>query len=216
MQSCQCLLFQDGLFHVEDLAAQWSAKILDVKPGHRVLDVCAAPGGKSFSLAEYAENRGEVCAFDLYDSRVGLISSGADRLGLDSVIAKQADATVFNQALGEFDRVLCDVPCSGFGIMRRKPDIKYKDKEDLSKLSQLQLDIISTASKYLKSGGKLVYSTCTLRKEENIDVVERFLQGHPDFKPFVCNISDTKYWHKTFLPQKDLTDGFFAAVLIKE
>lgn len=209
-------LYKQGLFHVEDLAAQWAVKALDTQKGHRVLDMCAAPGGKTFSAAEYMENTGEVLAFDIYESRVGLIKSGAARLGLNNITAITADSTVYDQTLGEFDRVLCDVPCSGIGIIRRKPDIKYKEVEDFSQLQDIQFKLLCTAAKYLKKGGRLVYSTCTLRRNENADLVQKFLEENKEFSPKITEICGERSWHKTFLPQRDGTDGFFIAVLTKE
>lgn len=209
-------LYAEGLFHVEDLAAQWAVKSLCPKSGERVLDMCSAPGGKAFSAAEYMGDKGEIKAFDLYENRVGLIQSGAERLGISIISASSGDSSVFNESLGEFDAVLCDVPCSGIGIIRRKPDIKYKSVSDFGSLPELQYSILSNGARYLKKGGRLVYSTCTLRKEENGEVAARFLKEHPEFKPLKVDIGGEKLSEKTFLPQNDETDGFYVAVFIKE
>ncbi len=209
-------LFTEGFFHVEDMAAQWAVKVLAPKAGQRVLDLCAAPGGKAFSAAEYMENKGEILAFDLYENRANLIRNGAERLGLSIVRANAADSTVHNSELGQFDRVLCDVPCSGLGIIRRKPDIKYKSAEDFADLPDLQYALLENGAKYLKKGGRLVYSTCTLRPAENENIVARFLAEHPEFSPLELDIAGERASARTFWPQSDKTDGFFVAVFVKE
>ena len=209
-------LFEEGLFHVEDLAAQWAVKALDLQAGQRLLDMCSAPGGKAFSAAQHMENRGEIIACDLYENRVNLINGGAKRLGINIISAKVMDSTLHSPELGEFDRVLCDVPCSGLGIIRRKPDIKYKSADEFAELPRIQLAILQNGAKYLKKGGRLVYSTCTLRKEENRDVVDAFLAANPDFRLLPCFIAGESGGEKTFLPEIDGSDGFYVAVLIKE
>ncbi len=197
-------LYKKGFFHVQDISSQKAAALLCPQKGERVLDMCAAPGGKTFTIAELLENDGEVVSCDMYDHRVGLIAEGAKRLGLSIVKPTVADATVYNSDLGLFDAILCDVPCSGLGIIRRKPDIKYKKTEDFSALQSIQSKILKNAVNYLKQDGRIVYSTCTLRKEENEEIVNNFLSSHPDFK--------LQYIH-TYLPHKDGTDGFFTALL---
>ncbi len=197
-------LYKNGLFHVQDLSSQKCAKLLDTQKGERVLDICAAPGGKSFTLALLMENAGEIISCDLYENRTNLIAKGAERLGIDIIKTRVADATLYNKEMGEFDAVLCDVPCSGLGIIRRKPDIKYKTVVDFSELEKIQREILENAAKYVKNGGRIVYSTCTLRKNENEKQVEAFLEKHPEFK--------LKFMH-TFMPHTDGTDGFFTALL---
>lgn len=199
-------LYKNGFFYVQDLSSQKCAKLLGAKKGERVLDMCASPGGKSFTSALLMENEGEIVSCDLYDGRTNLITKGAERLGIDIIKTRVADATVYNKEIGEFDAVLCDVPCSGLGIIRRKPDIKYKPVVDFSELESIQSKILENAVKYLKSGGRIVYSTCTLRKEENEKQVEHFLGNHPEFK--------LEFMH-TFMPHTDGTDGFFTALLSK-
>lgn len=197
-------LYKNGLFFVQDLASQKTVSILNPKPNERMLDLCAAPGGKTFSAAINMQNKGEIVSCDLYSQRVSLIEKSAKRLDLDIVKATLNDATVFNENLGLFDCVLCDVPCSGFGIIRRKPDIKYKDFNEFDSLIEIQLKILKTAVKYLKPGGRILYSTCTLRKKENENVVNSFLLEYNEFHK--------KYEH-TFLPHIDKTDGFYCALL---
>ena len=199
-------LFNDGLFHVQDSASQKVVSILNPATDNRVLDMCAAPGGKSFSMAILMQNKGEIISCDLYEHKCKLIESGAKRLGLDIINTQALDATVFDKTLGQFDCVLCDVPCSGLGIIGRKPEIKYKDFNEFDNLPEIQYKILSNAKNYLKSGGKLMYSTCTLRKAENDDIVSKFLTENSDFS--------LEYSH-TFMPHKDNTDGFYCALLIK-
>lgn len=200
--------FREGLFHVQDISSQLCAAALDPRPGMAVLDLCAAPGGKTFTLAELMEDRGRVVARDLYPHRVKLVEEGAARLGLRSVTAQVRDALEPDpSARGEFDRVLCDVVCSGFGTLRRKPEIRYKPLDSLDGLPEIQYNILGNASHYLKPGGRLVYSTCTLSLEENDRVVERFLRERPEFFA-PCP-------PKTYIHGRDGLDcdGFFVAVL---
>jgi len=202
--------FAEGLFHVQDLASQLCVEALDCREDTHLLDVCAAPGGKSFTAAQTAQ---KVTSCDLHPRRVGLIEKGAARLGLDNVAATVRDAAVPDADLGMFDRILCDVPCSGFGVLRRKPEIKYKERE--SGLPALQLAILENASRHLAPGGRLIYSTCTVLREENEQVVEAFLAKHPDFTlvPVLParGIHDTMH---TFLPDDRFDcDGFFTAAL---
>ncbi len=199
-------LYNDGLFFVQDSASQTAVTVLSPKPNERMLDMCSAPGGKAFSSAILMENKGEIIACDLYPHKTDLIKKSANRLGLNIIKPKVCDATVYNADLGEFDCILCDVPCSGLGIIRRKPEIKYKDFAECENLSQIQYEILNNAKKYLKKSGRLLYSTCTLRKAENEKIVERFLKENPDFS--------LKYMH-TFMPFTDGTDGFFAALLVR-
>jgi len=197
-------LYKKGLFHVQDSASQKAVAVLALKGGERVLDTCSAPGGKSFTMAEIMENSGEIISCDMYEHKLKLISDSAERLGLDIIKPTLNDATRFNPNLGQFDAILCDVPCSGFGVIRRKPEIKYKPQEDFSSLQKIQQDILCCAVKYLKKGGRILYSTCTLRKGENEDNVTAFLSSHSDFE---------KVYEHTFMPHTDNTDGFYCALL---
>ncbi len=203
--------FREGLFHVQDLSSQLCAAALAPEPGMAVLDLCAAPGGKTFTVAELLEDRGRVLARDLHPHRVKLVEEGAARLGLASVAAETGDALCRDPALeGKFDRVLCDVVCSGFGTLRRKPEIRYKPLDSLDGLPEVQYNILENASHYLKRGGRLVYSTCTLSPAENEEVVARFLGSHPEFSAPVPA--------KTYIHGREGLDcdGFFVAVLEKE
>ncbi|MCH5170847.1 MAG: 16S rRNA (cytosine(967)-C(5))-methyltransferase RsmB [Oscillospiraceae bacterium] len=201
--------YNDGLFHVQDLASQLCINALDPKPQETVLDLCAAPGGKSFTIAEKMQNKGKIYSFDLYEHRLSLINSGAERLGIDIINTSVRDASVTYSDIPKADKILCDVPCSGLGVIRRKPEIKYKDLAFIDKLTDLQYNIIYSASSYLKKGGRLVYSTCSLNKDENEKVCERFLSSHNDFKLL-------NGFPVTLMPHKDKTDGFFFAAFTKE
>jgi len=193
--------YEDGLFHVQDAAAQLCCLALDPQPGDTVLDLCAAPGGKSFTCAELMQNQGQVIALDLHAHRVRLIEQGAARLGLSCIEARQGDARSLPE--GErADRVLCDVPCSGLGTLRKKPDIREKMRAELDKLPEMQYAILCGGMRRLKPGGVLVYATCTLNPAENEGVCNRFLVEHPNFRaePF-----------RTLMPHIHGTDGFFIA-----
>ena len=211
--------YKEGLFHAQDLASQICCKALEAKPGDTVFDMCSAPGGKTFTIAETMENKGVVRAFDVYQSRVELIKSGANRLGLENVFSYLSDASIFNENYGFADKILCDVPCSGLGIIRRKPEIRFKSRNDIDNLPELQYRILCNSVKYLKDGGRIVYSTCTLNPKENSEVCDRFLSEHPEFSaveimPEIPRYSaDDKYL--TLMPHLHSTDGFFVAAFIK-
>ena len=208
--------FEKGWFHVQDTASQLCAMALGAEPDMTVLDMCAAPGGKTFTIAEYMNGTGMIYAFDLIDQRAGLIEKGAERLGLNNVTAQAGDASVYNDALPKADRVLCDVPCSGFGVIRRKPEIRYKDEKELAGLPEIQGAILRNAARYVKPEGVLVYSTCTVFREENEQVVEEFLLEHPEFEPVPVlpelheKLSGSMV---TLMPSIAGSDGFFMAKL---
>lgn len=196
--------FSDGLFFVQDEASQLCVKALDAKEGMRVLDACACPGSKSFGAAIDMNNAGEVISCDLHRNKLSLVESGAARLGISILTTEERDARNAKEAwLGTFDRVLCDVPCSGFGVFAKKPELRYKDPAASAALPDIQLAILKNASAYLKVGGKLVYSTCTLLPEENEENVSRFLAENNGFK---------LQEQRTLYPDTDGTDGFFYAV----
>ncbi|MBR3630448.1 MAG: 16S rRNA (cytosine(967)-C(5))-methyltransferase RsmB [Oscillospiraceae bacterium] len=208
--------FRKGFFHVQDTASQLCCAILDPQPGETVLDVCAAPGGKSFTLAERMQDQGTLFACDLHAHRVKLIEEGAVRLGIHCIRAAVQDASVRSDALPQADRVLCDVPCSGLGVLRRKPEIRYKPLDSFARLPEVQYRILENASGYLKSGGTLVYSTCTVSKDENEAVVQRFLQAHPEFHPVPLKEFGFPDGWATFSSAFGNCDGFFAARMRKE
>ncbi len=206
--------YKSGLVHVQDLSSQMCCAALEPKPGDVVLDICSAPGGKTFTIAELMENKGEVHAFDLHENRVRLIRNGANRLGLTIVKARTNDGKTFNEKMPLADKVLCDVPCSGLGVIRRKPEIKYKNPEDFERLPEIQYEILKTSSQYVKVGGVLVYSTCTCSRAENDDVIERFLTDNDNFEPCAIGRAIKGFEDKTNLtitPEKFGSDGFFIA-----
>ena len=197
--------FGEGLFFVQDEASQLCVKALDAKPGMRVLDACACPGSKSFGAAIDMQNKGEVISCDLHKNKLSLVESGAARLGITILTTKERDARNTNEEwLGQFDRVLCDVPCSGFGVFAKKPELRYKDPKASEALPNIQFAILNSASQYVKIGGKMVFSTCTLLPQENEENVARFLAQNNSFK-----LKE----QRTLYPDTDGTDGFFYAVL---
>ena len=206
--------FSDGLFFVQDRASAICATILDSKEGETVIDVCAAPGGKSFSAAINSLDRSEIHSFDIHESKLSLISSGAERLGLKSVKVAARDALYPDEALlGRADKVICDAPCSGLGVMGKKPDLRYKDIDSIEALPTLQYDILSASAKYLKKGGVIIYSTCTLNPEENECVAKKFVEENPNFalEPFAIGDLKAECGYLTLLPNINHTDGFFMA-----
>ncbi len=213
-------VFKEGFFHVQDLASQYCCMALAPRPGERLLDCCAAPGGKSFTLAEHMEDQGELIAMDLYESKARLIRDGARRLGLNCIGVVSADASDPQLDLGDFDKILCDVPCSGLGIIRRKPEIRYKNVAILDNLTEMQYRILCNNAIRLRPGGRLVYSTCTLNPAENEKIVERFLAEHPDFMPVeilpqLARRAGEAAHHITLFPHVHHTDGFFIAAVTK-
>ncbi|MBQ6885848.1 MAG: 16S rRNA (cytosine(967)-C(5))-methyltransferase RsmB [Clostridia bacterium] len=198
--------YLNGLFHVQDISSQTVVSVLAPQPNENVLDICAAPGGKTFTMAQYMKNSGKITACDLYEKRVGLIQKGANRLGITNIKVMQNDATAINNTFENFDAILCDVPCSGLGVIRRKPEIKYKDITEYKDITLIQSKILENSAKYLKQNGRILYSTCTLRKCENEDIIQRFLDKHPQY--------ELKY-QRTFMPHIDGSDGFYCALLQK-
>lgn len=205
--------YADGLFHVQDTASQLCCKALGACDGDTVIDICAAPGGKSFTLSEMMNNSGRVISCDIYLQRLKLISDGAERLGLTDIETVENDGSKYNSNLPSANKILCDVPCSGLGVIRKKPEIRFKKSEEVDKLFDLQYSILCISSRYLKIGGKLVYSTCSLNPEENERVIEKFLSEHTEFKsvrvlPEVKRYDgDTDYL--TLMPHIHGCDGFF-------
>lgn len=202
--------------HIQDLASQLCCLALDPQSGETVLDVCAAPGGKTFTAAELMQDQGRVYAYDLHENRVGLIRKGAEKLKLSCITAQTGDARKTEKP--QADRVLCDVPCSGFGVIRRKPEIRYKSLEEAAGLPEIQFQILEASAKAVKAGGVLVYSTCTVLKRENEDVVRRFLAAHPEFTPEIPwqDIPALAGFGKemtTLFPAMLGSDGFFIAKL---
>ena len=212
--------FQEGLFYVQDPASRLAIRAADPKPGMRVLDCCAAPGGKSFAAAIAMENRGEVISCDLHPHKKKLIQAGAGRLGLDIVTPMTADGKLFRpQWENAFDLVLVDAPCSGLGVIRKKPDIRYKDPEPLGELPAIQSAILANAARYVRPGGTLVYSTCTLLCRENEEVVRGFVVNHLDYKAEAFTlpgpVGEAGEGMVTLWPHRHGTDGFFICKMRK-
>lgn len=209
--------YKNGLFHVQDAASQLCCKALGVQENETVIDICAAPGGKSFTLAENMKNTGRIISCDIYEHRLTLISDGAERLGLTNIETVRNDGNVFNPDFPLADKILCDVPCSGLGVIRKKPEIRFKKSEEVDKLQDLQYSIMCISSRYLKIGGVMVYSTCSLNPNENEKIVEKFLTEHDNFEGVrvLSDISrygvDTDYL--TLMPHIHGCDGFFISAV---
>ena len=217
--------FRDGLFFVQNEAAQIASIIADPQEGTDILDCCAAPGGKSTHMAELTDDKARILSLDINESRLDLIKDNYRRLGISSVDTMCADSTDLRSALGQmrFDLVLCDVPCSGLGLMARKPDIRLTISYDrISELLPRQRLILQNASAYVRPGGVLCYCTCTLNRAENEETIQEFLKDHADFvaSDITCNLPSTlimdenreKDAHNgmlTLYPDIDGCDGFF-------
>lgn len=213
--------YRDGLFYIQDLSSQLCARMLGAKPGDTVLDICAAPGSKSFTAAQYMENRGAIHSFDLYEHKCRLIEQGAKRLGISIVQAAIRDGAEDTRELPMADRILCDVPCSGLGIVRRKPEIRFRSEESVDELPELQYRILCNATRFLKPGGTLIYSTCTTNKKENEAVVKRFLKENNwavplQFTPLSDTIDIIENFMAVLLPHRTGSDGFFFAALTRK
>lgn len=211
--------FDEGHFFVQDRASAVSSMALSPIKNGVTVDVCSAPGGKSFAAAILSGDSGRIYSFDLHESKLSLIESGAERLGLSSISVSERDALCPDEKLlGKADRVICDVPCSGLGVLGKKPDLRYKDMSALTSLPPLQLDILTATSGYLKAGGELLYSTCTLNPAECEEVVVKFLENNPDFE--ICDFSVGSLCSEDgmlyMLPHIHATDGFFMAKITKK
>lgn len=193
-------LYREGCFSVQDRAAYNAAIVLDPKAGETIIDMCAAPGGKTTHIAQLQNDKGRIIACDVHEHKLRLIEESTKRLGIRSIQTRLSDGTkIDNSLVRSADRVLCDVPCSGLGIIRRKPDIKL-GRTDISALPAIQLAILENGAKYVKAGGILVYSTCTINKAENSEVTEEFLVNNPEF---------IKTYEKLYCPDTDDSDGFY-------
>ena len=201
--------YQDGRYSLQGIGSMQAVLSLDPKPSEIVMDICAAPGGKSCYIAERMQNQGEVFAFDLHPHKIPLIEQSAARLGIDIITAQTQDGThLMPQYKERADRVLADVPCSGLGVIASKPDIKWTHQEsDIAALAEIQSQILDNACEYVKPGGILLYSTCTILKEENEEQVSRFLARHTEFK---------KCEEKLLLPHKDAGTGFYICNMRKK
>ena len=210
--------FEEGLFYVQDKAARMAAELSMSAPGMAVLDACSAPGGKSFAAAIKMNNSGSIISCDIHEKKLSLIRSGADRLGIEIIKTLAADGRKQRQDfLQAFDAVIADVPCSGLGVISKKPEIRQKSEFEISSLPQIQLDILRNLSDYPKVGGCLVYSTCTVLSEENEAVVLQFLKENKNYRLEACAVCGVDFENgmRTFWPNTDRTDGFFAARLVR-
>ena len=208
--------FRRGEVYVQDVSAYLAVCAAGPKPGDTVLDTCAAPGGKSFAAAIMMRDKGRIISRDIHEKKLRLVSEGVERLGITCLRTRAMDAREYDPALREgFDLVIADVPCSGLGVIRKKPEIRSKQPEEIKNLPQIQTDILENVSKYLKTNGVLLYSTCTILEEENERVVEAFLKTHPAFSTEAFSVGGVRSESGmfTFWPNTTGTDGFFAAKL---
>ena len=205
--------FCKGLFYVQDPAARCAVSVMGLRPGFKVLDACAAPGGKSFAAAIEMKNNGSILSCDIHEKKLKRIEDGAKRLGIDIISTRCADARSLD-CIG-FDAVICDVPCSGLGVIRKKPDIRFKSVESIAALPEIQLDILRNVSSAVKTGGVLMYSTCTVLRAENEDVIAAFLKENTNFsaEAFELPFGSAPHGYYTFWPNVDNSDGFFICKL---
>ncbi len=210
--------YEEGLFYIQDHAARMAVDIAQLRPGMRVLDACASPGGKSIAAAMDMDGRGEILACDIHEKKLSQIVNNASRLGLDMIRTECRDARAFFPAhLGVFDAVIADVPCSGLGVIRKKPEIRSKSEEELRALPAIQREILSNLAQYVRPGGTLLYCTCTILPQENENVVDLFLSEHSDFLPCDFPVGErcSQNGCYTFYPNIDGTDGFFVSKMKK-
>ena len=206
--------YSEGLFFVQDAASQLTTELLDPRPGEHILDLCACPGGKSFGAAIAAGDRATLLSRDLHASKLSLVREGAERLGLTSLTVREWDATVPDPALFQrFDGIICDVPCSGLGVIAKKPDLRYRGLSSVPELAALSGRILAAAADALRPGGRMVFSTCTLTEEENEGAVTAFLASRPDFylEDFTVGGLASQGGMLTLWPHRHGTDGFFMA-----
>ena len=208
--------YAEGLFFVQDAASQLAGELLAPCEGETVLDLCACPGGKSFGAALIAHDRARILSRDIHASKLSLITEGARRLGLSSITVEERDASVPDPLLaGRVDRVICDVPCSGLGVIAKKPDLRYRTLTSVGELTALSARILASGAAALRPGGTMVFSTCTLTAEENEDTVTAFLAAHPEFylEDFTVGPLSSEGGMLTLWPHRGGTDGFFMAKL---
>mgnify|MGYP005806953823 CR=1 FL=1 len=217
-------LFKNGFFTIQDISAGMTAKILSPKPNELVLDACAAPGGKTTYMAELMNNKGKIIAGDIYEHRLNLIKQNAKRLGISIIETKILDATkYYKEYEAKFDKILLDVPCLGIGVIKRKPDIKWQRKpEDLQEICKIQEIILENCSKYLKIGGELVYSTCSILEEENENIIKEFVKKNQNFEikkvksPIKIFEKFVKKEGYISIKPTEKNDGFFICKLVKK
>ncbi len=215
--------FQEGYFFVQGFESQYAVFCADIKKENSVLDMCAAPGGKSFAAATYLENTGVILSLDPNQNRLKLIEDGANRLGFTNIKTEKNNGEIYNDTYKNYDIILTDVPCSGIGIIAKKPDLRYKNLENINNLTKLQYEILSCAKEYVSEKGKIIYSTCTINKAENEDIINKFLLENKDFKlcmpKLIPQRSIVENNMVKFIPHFDkeenkyYTEGFFVAIL---
>ena len=215
--------FKEGKIIAQDASSYLAAKNLGAKPNDLVLDICAAPGGKTAVLAEEMKNKGEIIAIDIHQHKKKLIEENMKKLGIDIVKATVLDARNVNKQGRKFDKILIDVPCSGYGVIRKKPEILYtKNRENIEELASLQLEILNSAADILKDGGELIYSTCTIISQENTENVEKFLNERKEFKVKALNIPENvsgeydKLGGFSINYKEEIMDNFYIIKLVKE
>ena len=215
---------RENWYYHQDTASQYCCAAFGATPGDRVADVCAAPGGKSFTLAQSMQNNGEILACDIYPAKCDTMEKRAEKLGITIMrtAVRDASSPCPEPLHGHFDRVLCDVPCSGLGVIRRKPEIRYKHPDEFRELPRLQYAILEQSAQMVRAGGVLQYSTCTLNPAENEEVTSRFLQEHPEFSPRILpldacfeSLGQKPGYEITLFPPVHGTDGFYIAGFIK-
>jgi len=215
------VLYKEGLFSIQDISSMLVGKVMNPKEKSLVLDVCSAPGGKTTHIATLMKNTGQVVSRDIYEHKLKLIKASSKRLNLTNVDVQEFDGLSLDKdSIGKFDYVLADVPCSGLGIIRRKPEIKYKEKEEFRDLPPIQKKILENASKYVKKGGTLIYSTCTIQDNENIDVINEFLQKNKNFElapidEVKVDLDNQEKGYMKIYPNVHEMDGFFISKLIR-
>ena len=215
--------FKEGKIIAQDGASYLSVKVLNPKPDERVVDTCAAPGSKTVLIAEFMENRGEIMAFDIYPHKIKLIEENCSKMGIDIVKAVKMDARKLKEQGKKFDKILVDAPCSGYGVIRKKPEILYsKGIENVEELSNLQYEILESASSILKDDGELVYSTCTITYEENTGNVKKFLENNPQFETVKFEVPENvngdfdEFGGFTINYKEEILDNFYIAKFRKK
>ncbi len=218
-------IFKNGLFTIQDEVAGLVSIILNPGKDEKILDACSAPGGKTTYLAEIMKNTGEINAWDIYKHRLKLVEENANRLGIKNIEIQEKDASIYDEVYeNEYDKILLDVPCLGIGVLKRKPDIKWKrKKEDIQEITKIQQQILQNCSKYLKKGGKLVYSTCSIINNENENIINKFLEKNKHFRIEKIKLDNNYKFFEKYIQnngclqvyQNEETDGFFISLIVK-
>ncbi|MGL5973270.1 MAG: 16S rRNA (cytosine(967)-C(5))-methyltransferase RsmB [Oscillospiraceae bacterium] len=215
----RCSEFQKGYFYIQDTASQLAMSLVGFKESDIIIDLCSAPGGKSFMASFLTNGKGNIYSVDKNEDKINKIKETSERLSINNIKTFIFDSQKENEDLPMADIVICDVPCSGLGVISKKPEIRYKTLQEIDSIYSIQENILLEGSKKVKAGGKLVYSTCTLNKKENDDIIEKFLNNNKNFKPFYFNINyknkNEENYKFTMMPNEINTDGFFVCMLVK-